>query len=916
MSDANTNANYSGAGNDTLLMDFNIFNQRRTSMLSAVDRLVFDTRPSQMEGKVCGTETIMELMSQWDKVAKTSMNFRDFYMGCVDKSLVETADSIYATNDQVANALNIFGDSTNVFGSVQGDDTLVEMLANQDPGDIDSINGLENAGDQDPGYLAALHAAMLQSGYNLNKVGDREEFMERYNIDEATMERVEQMYEECKNGDTSCIDKLDKYQNGKKDFSKLTPAEVQELTDLAVLYTWSGYVLEHKQGDEAELDTHKQICGKFTEKLYSVKALDPEIEAAAIANGDTSNVVYISSADHELIGALKVVNGSLGATDTLTYNILTKVENDATQYIVQHPDSNNYVKNVLVDVDYDESGFASVLIQDGYGSDEPAHRTQFLVTGKDYAKEYYEKTRDSVSNNCDHGITYNEYVGMYQAVESLSDLALLDNIVKSDKQFKINGENALDVDFVSCHRDNVYYDPYISDEFSVVLAQMGSSMLYRNKTDDYQMFVNAALSQKYDGKNSDHDLMLDIASGAGIYANACAINVLDDEIGGGNDQELKENLNAANANYGVFANLDIREEFDETPSIFEKRKFSNFKVGEIGYNANTGKIHFSVEYDMEEGLRDWTKGIVGGLATDAATTMHTGMSIQFNSEILAGNLATIQREEYHQSKLKEELDRKQKELVVDSVIELTGNINPLLKCGLAVGKDVLNASDTMESSASLVQEGFKTLSNDSKLYDIPTSSGLTIFSALNNYIEAVEDYNENMAYSTDTQKLQSFYSYNAGANSVGLSSYDNIRDIQNWEKNGVVEIASGPEMSNDEIYGAIYNDEQKGDYDKAVLKTIVQNVCNVTDYNPLGEDQPLEKDTYKNAYQYIEDEAGYTKAEIDNAMEVVIYGHSSDSNAEYQAVTDIPFDLLNACMVAVDQYSGVKILNHWEATTT
>ena len=38
MSDANTN--YGGAGNDTLLMDFNIFNQRRTSMLSAVDRLV------------------------------------------------------------------------------------------------------------------------------------------------------------------------------------------------------------------------------------------------------------------------------------------------------------------------------------------------------------------------------------------------------------------------------------------------------------------------------------------------------------------------------------------------------------------------------------------------------------------------------------------------------------------------------------------------------------------------------------------------------------------------------------------------------------------------------------------------------------------------------------------------------------
>ena len=144
MSDANTN--YGGAGNDTLLMDFNIFNQRRTSMLSAVDRLVFDTRPSQMEGKVCGTETIMELMSQWDKVAKTSMNFRDFYMGCVDNSLVETADSIYATNDQIANALNTFGDSASIFNSNQSiNEADVDMLAKQEVGGMSTIKGLETA---------------------------------------------------------------------------------------------------------------------------------------------------------------------------------------------------------------------------------------------------------------------------------------------------------------------------------------------------------------------------------------------------------------------------------------------------------------------------------------------------------------------------------------------------------------------------------------------------------------------------------------------------------------------------------------------------------------------------------------------------------------------------------------------------
>ena len=154
-----SNTNYGGARSDTLLMDFDIYNQRRIGMLSAVEKLEFDTRPAQMEGKVCGTEAIMELMSQWNRVAKTSMNFRDFYMGCVDPSLRETADSINTTNDQVANALNIFGNPTSAIKNIQGKDTLYEMLAQQKNGDVDTVTGLENADAKDYLQLAALKAA-------------------------------------------------------------------------------------------------------------------------------------------------------------------------------------------------------------------------------------------------------------------------------------------------------------------------------------------------------------------------------------------------------------------------------------------------------------------------------------------------------------------------------------------------------------------------------------------------------------------------------------------------------------------------------------------------------------------------------------------------------------------------------------
>ena len=144
-----TDVSASGAGNDTLLMDFGIFNQRRTSMLSAVEKLKFDMRPAEMENKVCGTETMMELMSMWEKVAKTSDNFREFYTGCVDKSLVETADSIYAANEQVANSLNRFGNTNNSFNGAKGTPyTYVDTLARQKAGVISAIQGVANASAQ------------------------------------------------------------------------------------------------------------------------------------------------------------------------------------------------------------------------------------------------------------------------------------------------------------------------------------------------------------------------------------------------------------------------------------------------------------------------------------------------------------------------------------------------------------------------------------------------------------------------------------------------------------------------------------------------------------------------------------------------------------------------------------------------
>ena len=884
MSDANTN--YGGAGNDTLLMDFNIFNQRRTSMLSAVDRLVFDTRPSQMEGKVCGTETIMELMSQWDKVAKTSMNFRDFYMGCVDKSLVETADSIYATNDQVANALNIFGDSTNVFGSVQGDDTLVEMLANQDPGLIDAINGLENAGDQDPGYLAALHAAMLQSGYNLNKVGDREEFMERFNIDEATMERVEAMAKECENGDTSCLDNYNQFQNlSKEEWGNLTDEQYQEFTDLVVLNAYAGYMVENGDNLSAsELETYNTINTKTLQKMYPVDK-----------NGN-------AKVDVSLVNAMESAYVSLGADDTLAYNMLIKVEIDKTSYRVYDPNTQaNEGQEVSVVMTYDENGFADVLI----GDNKPFGKgRQFLATSRDNAAKHLEQVRATVDSYDTHGMSDDELIGMFQVAENPNDLQIAENIAKSDHEFKVNGKNAFDIEYWEvntypnnlgelCTENRPRYSVGVSDRFSVSLGQMGANMIKNGDLEDYKEFVNAAMEQSAEDRLRErgkehpykHDIVLAIASGAGIYADNCSLNVVNDEIGGDNDKELEDNLKAAAYNFGIFSALDEKFEHD----WYDLRDDTIGRVTGIKY-IEDGSLELTIK----------SKDNVGGI-TFGEEKYNT-----IRANVVVGKKALSDKFTHMGKELRKEFNRKRNELVIDTVVDTIGIFCPGLKGVMKVGIDIAKNDNATTDTVDMIKDGVEL----SKKMEKTVTFGNTMMEGYVKYNELTEWLVTEKKKKEDLQNLLSFYSYNTGSDTVGLYDYDNIRRIQEWEKNGVVQITTNCELSNDEIYNKVYGGDNPDDYNRVVIQAIGTELCGEGfDYLSETSDTTMPKETDR-AYETIEAESGYTKEEIDNAMNIVIYGHCEDAGAEYKNVTDVPPELMNACFKALEYYN-IDVHTYW-----
>ena len=63
------------------------------------------------------------------------------------------------------------------------------------------------------------------------------------------------------------------------------------------------------------------------------------------------------------------------------------------------------------------------------------------------------------------------------------------------------------------------------------------------------------------------------------------------------------------------------------------------------------------------------------------------------------------------------------------------------------------------------------------------------------------------------------------------------------------------------------------------------------------------------AYTKIEEETGYTKDDISNALQVIIYGYSEEG--KYHVVTDIPFELQHACLDAIDE-NVVDLNRPWE----
>ncbi len=72
--------------------------------------------------------------------------------------------------------------------------------------------------------------------------------------------------------------------------------------------------------------------------------------------------------------------------------------------------------------------------------------------------------------------------------------------------------------------------------------------------------------------------------------------------------------------------------------------------------------------------------------------------------------------------------------------------------------------------------------------------------------------------------------------------------------------------------------------------------------------------TYDSKIKMIEQRRSYTLDEINDAMEVFVFGADNVSeDNQYDSITDIPYDLQNACIYAIDEspVTGIELINAW-----
>ena len=145
--------------------------------------------------------------------------------------------------------------------------------------------------------------------------------------------------------------------------------------------------------------------------------------------------------------------------------------------------------------------------------------------------------------------------------------------------------------------------------------------------------------------------------------------------------------------------------------------------------------------------------------------------------------------------------------------------------------------------------------------------------------------------------VNGFYSYEDGTDEILICDPDKIAGIALWDEGGCAAVYGSRNIivDNEAIYERIHNQDNTDQYDQFVMDVLYRTLC----YKQKTDEwYGFEYDV---RIIFLEAGSNYTMEEIDDALEIFVYGGNNVSkDNRYKSVADVPYDLANACFAAIN----------------
>ncbi|SHI80977.1 hypothetical protein SAMN02745229_03674, partial [Butyrivibrio fibrisolvens DSM 3071] len=486
-------------------------------------------------------------------------------------------------------------------------------------------------------------------------------------------------------------------------------------------------------------------------------------------------------------------------------------------------------------------------------------------------------------------------IRLYNSTKSSADMEFLDRLFKSDASYEnlfVSDPNKLS--------SNVQY--IVGNH----LKALANDNYKESGYEEYFSFINAALNGTYDGggesRYKDDSFMLFLYKSAKITADktteaAWGIDLKDKEAVAKMDREMQI---ANHSELLLFSIWDYCKKlgcFDNAKSI--KISGTSDKASDLDFTANEA---FNLYYDTVVVTQTGNSGMnnYGGDYTSSVVTNHDRIDLKYGLTGSPGINAICSTEI---TKIYEDIERAKKELALDCTIGIASAFcNPVGK-GIAmvarnilktaiengevektdVANEILGSIDDALGSDNL-DDAFKYINQLRGAVGIASS----ICSATNDYVDRMNNLNEQLKKYKDMQNVCLFYSvmkYEVDGSEMGyyttLTDMDTIRLIREWDESGIEALYKKEFAVNED---SLYGDDVEVSY-----------------YLNYEDDKEHLVSSVKN----YEDCKDYTEDQIKRAFYTIIHGANTLSG--YSSISNIPDNLLARCIETLNGIAGSEV---------